>query len=122
MMERAKSSGEDTPSGEGVALFVLITTHPPDQCPTANSTIRKLAVNKAGEMPRLATKHGIKFLAGPTVSNEHKGVAIIEAENIQGINDFMQESGLIQWNSVEVIPSQLMDEALKALDTLKPIY
>jgi len=109
-------------AGEEVALFALITTHPPDQCPTANSTIRKLAMKKAGEIPALARKHGIKFLAGPTVSNQHKGVALIEAENVSGINDFLLESCLIQWNSIEVIPSRPMDEALKSLDTLSPIY
>ncbi len=67
-------------------------------------------MNKAAEMPELAKKHGIEFLAGPTVSNEHKGVAIIKTENVDGINDFLQESGLIQWNSVEVILSQMIDE------------
>lgn len=97
-------------------------THPPDQCPTANSTVRKHAANKAAEMPELTKKHGIEFLAGPTVSNQHKGVAIIRTENVDGINDFLLESGLIQWNSIEVIPSQWMDEALKSLDTLRPIY
>ena len=102
--------------------FALIMTHPPDQCPIANSTVRKLAINMASEMPKLARKFGIHFLAGPLVSNAHKGVAIITAEKVEAINDFLQESGLIQWNSVEVIPSQPMDEALKALDNLKPIY
>jgi hypothetical protein len=97
-------------------------THPPDQCPTANSIVRKLALNGANELPKLARKHGIQFLAGPLVSNAHKGVAIIKAEKVEAINEFLQESGLIQWNSIEVIPSQPMDEALKGLDTLKPIY
>ncbi len=79
-------------------------------------------MNMAGEMPKLARKFGIQFLAGPLVSNGHKAVAIITAETVEAITDFLQESGLIQWNSLEVIPSQPMEEALKGLDRLKPIY
>lgn len=97
-------------------------THPPDQCPTANSTVRKHVMNKAAEMPELAKKHGIEFLGGPTVSTQHKGVAIIKTENVDGINEFLQDSGLIQWNSVEVILSQTIDDGLRSLDTLRPIY
>jgi hypothetical protein len=105
-----------------MAQFVLVMTHPPDQCPTANATIRKLVINQSSELPRLAKQHGVKFVAGPLVSNEHRGFAIIEADKIEGVNEFVTMSGLIQWNSVEVIPTQTMAEGMKQIEALKPIY
>jgi len=102
--------------------FVLVMTHPPDQCPTANSTIRKLVINQAAELPKLASDLGVKILAGPLVSNEHRGFAIVESDNVDAVNDFVTQSGMIQWNSVEIVPTQTMQEGLKQIETLKPIY
>lgn len=105
-----------------MAQFVLVMTHTPDQCPTANSTIRKLVTNISAELPKLARKMGVKFVAGPTVSNEHRGFAFIESEKVESVNDLILQSGLIQWQSVEVIPVLSMDEGMKQVEMLKPIY
>lgn len=102
--------------------FVLIMTHPPDQCPTANSTIRKLAINQSTGLPKLAAELGVKILAGPLVSNEHRGFAIVESASVDAVNDLITQGGLIQWNGVEIIPAQSMQEGLKQIETLKPIY
>ena len=102
--------------------FVLIMSHTPDQCPTANSTIRKLVMNQTAEMPKLARKLGVKFVVGPTVSNEHRGFAFVEAEKVEALNDLILQSGMIQWQSVQIVPTTPLDETIKQLDTLKPIY
>jgi hypothetical protein len=48
-------------------LYVIRLTHPPDQCPTANSKIREMLAKGVPALPQLAEKLGIKFLAGPLV-------------------------------------------------------
>lgn len=105
-----------------MAHFVLVMTHTPDQCPAANSTIRKLVINQSVELPKIARKLGVKFLVGPLVSNEHRGFAFVEAEKVEAINDLILQSGLLQWQSTEVVPTQTMDEGMKRLEMLKPIY
>jgi len=102
--------------------FALIMTHPPDQCPTANETIRKIFLNRAPEIPRLAKKSGVEFLAGPIISTEHKSVSVVNAANVEAVREFLLESGMIQWNSIEIIPGVSMDEAREELEKLKPIY
>jgi hypothetical protein len=63
---------------------VIRWTHPPDQCPTANSKIREMVVKRAPELPQLAEKLGIKFVAGPLViGDEREGVAVVEADMIE---------------------------------------
>ena len=52
--------------------FALIMSHPPDQCPTSNETIRKQFLNTAPEMEKLGKKLGVEFLAGPLISTEHR--------------------------------------------------
>lgn len=110
------------PGESELATIVLVMTHPPDQCPAANSTIRKLSANTASEFPKLAKKHGIRFTAGPLATNEHRMFAFVEAEKIESINDFLIDSALLQWNSIEMIPGQPVESGLKEIEKLKPIY
>src|SRR5438309_1071976 len=59
--------------------FALIATHPPDQCPTANETIRKFFLNRSPEMTKIAEKLGVEYLAGPIITTEHKSYSIARA-------------------------------------------
>ena len=103
--------------------FVMKLVHPPDQCPIANSKIRQLMVTGAAEMPTLAQKLGIKFVAGPfTLGSEHEGLAIVEAANAEAVNDFAMQGGLVQWNSIRVILAIPLEESMKDLDKIAPIY
>lgn len=102
--------------------FALIMTHPPDQCPTSNETIRKQFLNTGPEIERLGKKLGVEFVAGPLIGTEHKSVSIVRAKDVKALRDFILESGLIQWNSVEVMPGISMKEAAEEIEKLKPIY
>jgi len=105
-----------------LSQFVLDMTHSSDQCPTSNATVRKLANGLASELPRLTKKTGVKILAGPLVTTGHRFLAFVEAASVEAVRDFVFESALIQWNSVEILPGRSMEEALKETDRLKPIY
>ena len=108
--------------GIGVEQFAIIASHPPDQCPTANETIRKFFLNRAPELPKLAERLGVEYLAGPIISTEHKSVAIVRAKNVESVRNLAIESGMIQWNSVEILHGVSMDQALEEINKLKPIY
>lgn len=102
-------------------LYVIRLAHPPDQCPTANSKIREMLAKGAPALPQLAEKLGIKFLAGPLViGDEHEGVAVVEADKIETVRDFVRQSGSVQWNSVRVSMAQPLQEALKELEKVPP--
>ena len=105
-----------------MSQFVLDMTHSSDQCPTSNATVRKLANALAGELPRLTKKTGVKIIVGPLVTTGHRSLAFIEAASVEAVRDFVFESALIQWNSVEILPGRPMDQTLKEIDSLKPIY
>ncbi len=74
------------------------------------------------KLPMLSKKLGVKFLAGPLITTEHKSVGIIEAKNHEAVRQFVIESGLIQWNSIEVLHGISMEEAGKEIASLKAIY
>jgi len=105
-----------------LATIVLEMTHSPDQCPSSNSTIRKMTATLGAEMPKLSKKFGLKFVAGPYVTNEHRIVAIVETQKVENLSDFLLESGLLQWNSTHITPAQPMDEGIDQINKLKPLY
>src|SRR5437764_9465538 len=100
--------------------FALIATHPPDQCPTANETIRKFFLNRSPEMTKMAERLGVEYLAGPIITTEHKSYSIVKAKNVEAGGNFVIESGLIQWNSVDVVQGVAMDQALVEINNRKP--
>lgn len=102
--------------------YVLLATHTPETCPTSNSKTRELLLRRAPEMPDLARKVGVKIVAGPLVNREHVTVIVVEAAKGEALDQFISESGLAQWNSVRVMPSLMLEEAMKEVECVKPIF
>jgi len=105
-----------------LTLFVIIMTHSADECPTANSRVRKLLSNESQEVTKLGAKVGVTFLIGPLMgATNHQSYAVVEAPNIETVTDLMFRSGLIQWNKVDVVHALTVDEAVKHMKDLQPI-
>jgi hypothetical protein len=69
----------------------------------------------------LAEQLGVKITLGPLVlGSEHESVAVVEANGAETVNDFIQQSALIQWNSVRVSIAEPLQEAVGRLDTIPP--
>jgi hypothetical protein len=105
-----------------MTVFVVVTTHTSDQCPVSNGKVRKLATSNPGAMQQLLQKLGIKMVAGPFVSIDHRGFAVVEASTVDAIWDFAMQSGLAQWNSVDIVPVKSQEAGLKEVASLQPIY
>lgn len=104
--------------------YVVRLTHSSDQCPTSNSKVRERMLKAAPEMPKLAQKLGIRFVAGPLVlGSEHASLAVVEAEKIENVEELILLSGLAQWNSVRVCTAKSLEESMKDLEkSPPPIY
>ena len=105
-----------------MAVFVLVTTHSSDQCPTSNAKIRQMFTADPSAMMKLAEKLGVKLIAGPYVSTGHRGFAVVESPKVEAVHEFAMQSGLVQWNSVEIVHVLPQAEAIKDIAGLKPIY
>ena len=105
-----------------MTLFVVISSHSPDQCPMSNEKARKAYSPDPGPMMALAKKLGVRLIVGPLVSAEHRTFAVLEAPKIEAVREFVVQTGLVQWNVNEIIHVIPQDEALKEIELLKPIY
>jgi hypothetical protein len=98
--------------------FVVIADHSPDMCPTSNSKIRDFLKQGAGQMPSIAAKLGVKIVTLNVLGPDHRTVAVVEANDIEAVRDFLMESRLVQWSTAHVYPSWTMEEALARADSL----
>jgi hypothetical protein len=108
--------------GNEVAHFVVIGKHSSDQCPTANEKVRKLFGTDPGAMQALGQKLGVRPIVGPLISTDHRSFTVVEAQKVEAVRNFVIQSGLVQWNSVEIINVVTQDEAVKEIAGLKPLY
>ncbi|MEV4743659.1 hypothetical protein [Streptomyces sp. NPDC049555] len=102
--------------------FVLLATHTPDTCPTANATTRDLLLKIAPDLPNLAQKAGVDIVAGPFVNREHTVVVVVRSDKAESVDRFLMEARFPQWNSVRVLPSLTMEEGLAEVQAQTPIF
>jgi len=76
----------------------------------------------APEIPNIAMKLGVKIVAGPFVSREHLSVVVVEADKIEAVDQFILQSGLEQWNSVRILPSNTMQDGMREIEKTKTIF
>jgi hypothetical protein len=105
-----------------MATFAVIAEHPPDLCPTSNSQTRKMLKEGAGQIPQLAEQLGVNIVTLRVFGPDHIILAVVEADDIESVREFILQSRLIQWNTTEIHATYSMEETLVKVDTLEAIF
>jgi hypothetical protein len=100
----------------------MLATHGPEICPLNNARTRELLLEMGPQIPGIAERSGVKIVSGPYVNREHTAVAILDAASSEAIDRFIVEARLAQWNSVRILPSLPMDEAMKEIQASTPVF
>jgi uncharacterized protein with GYD domain len=95
--------------------YVVLASHTAEVCPTSNAKVKTLLQEVAPQIPSLAGKHGVTILAGPYANREHTVVVIVETENSEALDTFLVDTRLAQWNTVRILPSLPMEEAMREI-------
>ncbi len=102
--------------------FVIIARHTPDLCPTSNAKIRQLMKQGSKEIPGVAKKLGLKIITINVYGPDHEVLAVVEADGIEPVRDFVMQSRLVQWNTTAIHATWSMEEALAKAETLPTIF
>jgi uncharacterized protein with GYD domain len=102
-------------------LYVVIDTHSPEFCPMSNGNTKALMLEMAPQVPKIAEQAGAKIVADPYVRREYAVVTIVEADGAKGLDRFIVESSLAKWNTVRVLPSLPIEQAINELRSSNPI-
>ena len=105
-----------------MGTFAIIAEHPPELCPTSNARTRQMLKEGAAQIPQLAEQLGIDIVTLRVFGPDHIVLAVVEANNIEVVRDFILQSRLIQWNTTRIHATYSMEEALAKSDELEAIF
>lgn len=102
--------------------FVIIARHAPELCPTSNAKIRQIMKQGAKEIPDVAKRLGVKIITVNVYGPDHEILAVVEANGIEPVREFLMQSRLIQWNTTAIHATWSLEEALEKADALPTIF
>ena len=101
--------------------YVALASHSPESCPGSNATVRERAQQTMAKMEEFGKKHQVQLKSAHVLGPKHMMVIVFEAPRIEAVRDFLQDSGMVQWNDTELYASQTLQEAMQAVSALPPI-
>ena len=105
-----------------MATFAVIAEHPPELCPTSNARTRQMLNEGAAQIPQLAEQLGVDIVTLRVFGPDHIVLAVVDANDIEVVRDFILQSRLIQWNTTNIHATYSMEEALARADDLEAIF
>jgi hypothetical protein len=105
-----------------MATFAVIAQHPPELCPTSNAQTRQMLKAGADQIPQLAEQLGVDIVTLRIFGPDHIVLAVVEADDIEVVREFVVQSRLIQWNTTKIHATYSMEEAVATADALEAIF
>jgi hypothetical protein len=105
-----------------MATFAVIAEHPPELCPTSNAQTRRMMEEDAPHIPQLAERLGVNIVTLRVFGPDHVVLAVVEANDIEAVRDFIFQSRLIQWNTTKIHATYSMEEALERAGGMEAIF
>ena len=105
-----------------MATFAIIAQHPPELCPTSNARTRQMLKEGAAQIPQLAEQLGVDIVTLRIFGPDHIVLAVVEANDIDVVRNFILQSRLIQWNTTKIHATYSMEEAISKSDALEAIF
>jgi hypothetical protein len=76
----------------------------------------------AGQIPQLAEQLGVNIVTLRVFGPDHIILAVVEANDIEAVRDFMFQSRLVQWNTTKIHATYSLEEALAKVNNLEAIF
>jgi hypothetical protein len=105
-----------------MATFAVIAEHPPELCPSANAQTREMMNAGAGQLAQLAEQLGVSIVTLRVFGPDHIILAVVDADDIEAVRDFVFQSRLMQWNTTRIHATYSMEEALTKVNQLEAIF
>src|SRR3954451_10997894 len=99
-----------------MATFAITAEHPPELCPTSNAQTRQMLKEGAAQIPQLAEQLGVDIVTLRVFGPDHIVLAVVEANDIEVVREFILQSRLIQWNTTKSRAPYSMEEAIAKSD------
>ena len=100
--------------------YVALLRHSPEVCPTSNSKVREQVQTLPPKLEQVGHKHQVSLKSSHILGPTHLMVLVCDAPSVEAVREFLDETGLTQWNNTELYPSLSIQEAMQALPSFPP--
>ena len=76
----------------------------------------------AAQIPQLAEELGVNIVTLRIFGPDHIVLAVVEANDIDVVRNFILQSRLIQWNTTKIHATYSIEEAVSMSDALEAIF
>ncbi|MDA4130555.1 MAG: hypothetical protein OK457_07270 [Thaumarchaeota archaeon] len=101
--------------------YVVLSDHPPSNCPSSNKAAREFAMKTMGGMDKVMEKYKIKQNVALHLDPGHKVLLVLEAPSVEAVRDMIYELGYSEWNDTVVYPTTPVAELLGKVSQFTPI-
>jgi hypothetical protein len=105
-----------------MTTFAVIAEHPPELCPTSNAQTRQMLNAGGPQIPQLAEQLGVDIVTLRVFGPDHIILAVVEADDVESVREFVLQSRLIQWNTTKIHATYSIDEAIAKSNELEAIF
>jgi hypothetical protein len=102
--------------------YVVLQSHPPDNCPMTNKAAREFAKKSEKILPKLQKELRVKVLLNLHLDLNHKAFLLIEAPKAEAVRDYLVRGGYIHSLENELYLVNPVEDLLKASDSIPTIY
>ena len=105
--------------------YCVLADHSPDICPSSNGRTRARAMEALAPeaMGKVAESVGLTFVVEPLhLDPGHRTIAVVDAPSVEAVTQFIYETGLSQWNTVEVCPVTPVGEMMARVNDFPVVY
>jgi hypothetical protein len=95
--------------------YILQADHTPDLCPGSNGRVRARMMEGLNpeNAEKVAKSLGLETVFGPVhLDPSHRTMCVFEGPSIEAVNQWVIETGLFQWNTVEVSAITPLEEMI----------
>jgi hypothetical protein len=72
---------------------------------------------------RVAKSVGMELVVGPYhLDPSHRTMALVDAPTIEAVTKWVMETGMFQWNTVEVCPVTPIEEMMPLVTEFPPVF
>lgn len=102
--------------------YAVIGSHPPDNCPMANKTVREFAKKTYAKLPKLLKQFNVKILTDIHLDPGHKSFMLLEAPNAEAVRDLLMIAGFGHFLEMEFYLVTPIDQLLKHIEDMPTLY
>lgn len=105
-----------------MSKYVVISTHPPNSCPSANKVLRKLGRSLGKDVQKQLKNHKIKADVILHLDPGHKVLWVLDAPSAESVRDFVYDAGLSRWNDFEFYMTSSLEKITKEIEKLPTVF